>query len=499
MKYAIIESTDAPSFRGKLQTLWDSKHHEVIVSGPYDTGKTFAALSKLHALLCVHPKSNALMVRQTRNSILTSAVITYEKKVLPFPPSDPRCPIKKYGGEHVEFYAYPNGSKLWVGGLDDADKYLSAEYDFIYVNQAEEITLDSWEKLVGRATGRAGNAPWTQVFGDCNPGPPNHWIKSRPALQLLETRHEDNPSLHDGHDWTEAGRKRLAVLDGLTGLRYKRGRLGLWVGVEGVVYEFDSTVHLIKRFEIPEHWQRIRVIDFGYVNPFVCLWLAIDEDGRLYLYRQLYMTQRTVARHMVDIHLYSRGERYTATISDHDAEDRATLAAKTIVDDESLVKKLIAAGFPTNGHKQVVLPGIHTTNADKRITVGIEKVQERLKLQGDNRPRLFVMEDSLIEIDETLKDAYKPYCTEDEFSVYAYPEGKDGKPVKEEPVKVYDHGMDALRYGVVWMDAQQPNLQVVAKSAVLYGTRETSFNRQIGQHGSRYAPERSGGVYGSRP
>lgn len=425
MKFVIAETTDAPTFRGGLQALWESKAHEVIVSGPYDTGKTFAALSKLHALLCLFPKCNALMVRQTRNSILTSAVITYEKKVLPYPPSDHRCPIVKYGGEHVEFYAYPNGSKLWVGGLDDADKYLSAEYDFIYANQAEEIALDSWEKLVGRATGRAGNAPWTQVFGDCNPGPPNHWIKSRASLKLLETRHEDNPSLHDGQDWTEQGRKRLAILDGLTGLRYKRGRLGLWVGAEGVVYEFDNTVHLIPRFDIPDHWQRLRVIDFGYTNPFVCLWLAIDGDGRLYLYREMYMTQRTVRVHAEQIKKHSAGERYIATISDHDAEDRATL------------------------HEN----GIQTSNADKRVTVGIEKVQERLKVAGDKRPRLYVLTDSLIEVDASLKDTYKPYRTEDEFAVYAYPEGKDGKPVKEEPVKVYDHGMDALRYGVMYLDA----------------------------------------------
>ena len=488
MKYANVESTDAPGFRGGLQALWESKHHEVIVSGPYDTGKTFAALSKLHALLCVHPKSNALMVRQTRNSILTSAVITYEKKVLPFPPGDPRCPIVKYGGQHVEFYGYPNGSKLWVGGLDDADKYLSAEYDFVYVNQAEELALDSWEKLVGRATGRAGNAPWTQVFGDCNPGSPNHWIKSRESLQLLETRHEDNPSLYDGQGWTEQGRKRMAILDGLTGLRYKRGRLGLWVGAEGVVYEFDITVHRIPRFEIPEHWQRLRVIDFGYTNPFVCLWLAIDGDGRLYLYHELYMTQRTVARHMVDIHVHSRGERYIATLSDHDAEDRATLAQKTIVDEDDLVRRLVKAGFQMNGFKQVVLPGIQTVNADKRVTVGIEKVQERLKLAGDNKPRLYVLEDSLIEIDETLRDAYKPYRTEDEFAVYAYPEGKDSRPVKEEPVKVYDHGMDALRYGVMWLDGQQSNIQIVRQGAALFGTRAKV-----------QPPERHRGLHGTRP
>lgn len=488
MKPFIAETTDAPVFRGGMLSLLETKAHEVILSGPYQTGKTFGALFKLHLLLCLFSNCYALMVRKTRNSILTSAVVTYERKVLPFPPGNPRCAIEKYGGERAEFYTYPNGSKLAVGGLDDADKYLSAEYDFIYVNQAEEIPLDSWEKLLGRATGRAGNSPYPQIFGDCNPGPANHWIKNRASLLLLETRHEDNPSLHDGNDWTPLGRKSLAILDGLTGLRYKRGRLGLWVGAEGVVYEFDTTVHLIPRFDIPPSWQRIRVIDFGYTNPFVCLWIAIDNDGRMYLYRELYMTQRTVARHMVDIHIHSKDENYIATISDHDAEDRATLAAGTIVDDVDLVKRLVDAGFRADATGKVKLPGIATIAADKRVTVGIEKVQERLKPAGDGKPRLYVFEDSLIEIDEDLKSKYKPYRTEDEFTVYAYPEGKDGKPEKEEPIKVYDHAMDDIRYGVMYLDGDKSigQMQVIPQSVSLFGGRAKAGNNQReGIYGSR--------------
>lgn len=458
MRHVIAVTPDAPEFRGGMLKLWESKRHEVILSGPYQTGKTYAALNKLHALLCVFPGCNALMVRKTRNSILSSAVVTYTQKVLPFLPGDPRCAVQKYGGERPEFFLYPNESKLTVGGLDDADKYLSAEYDYIYVNQAEEIELDSWEKLVGRATGRAGNAPWPQVFGDCNPGPPNHWIKNRPQLEVLETRHEDNPSLYDGQDWTPLGRRSIEILNGLTGLRYKRGRLGLWVGAEGVVYEFDSTVHLIQRFEIPEHWQRIRVVDFGYTNPFVCQWWAIDEDGRMYLYREIYMTQRTVRVHAKLIRELSQGERITATISDHDAEDRATL------------------------HEN----GIQTTNARKEVTVGIEKVQERLKVRGDGRPRLFVMVDSLVEVDQSLKDSYKPYCTADEFGVYAYPEGKDGKPVKEEPIKVYDHGMDAMRYAVMYLDNEAQGLQVLPQAAKLFGSRDRANSSvERGNHRGR--------------
>ena len=425
----VAETADAPTFRGGAAQLWEAKEHEAILSGPYETGKTFVTLNKLHALLCLFPKSRALMVRRTYKSLINSAGVTYEQKILPVPPSDPRCPVKKFGGEHPEFYQYPNGSRLIVGGMDKPDKFLSAEYDFIYVNQAEELRLDDWEKLVGRATGRAGNAPYSQVLGDCNPDAPTHWIKQRQALRVIESRHEDNPRLYDAErrEWTEHGKRTISILDGLTGLRYKRGRLGLWVAAEGQVYEYDPAVHLLPAsFKIPPAWRRIRAIDFGYTNPFVCQWWAIDPDDRLYRYRELYMTKRTVAVHAKQINLLTGNERIEATVADHDAEDRATLREN----------------------------GIDTSAADKRITVGIEKVEERLKKAGDGKPRLFVVDDSLVELDEELRGLHRPASTEEEFASYTYPLAVDGKPVKELPVDVDNHGMDALRYAVMYLDGK---------------------------------------------
>src|SRR5690606_16389199 len=125
---------------------------------------------------------------------------------------------------------------------------------------------------------------------------------------------------------TEQGRRTLAVLDALTGVRYQRLRKGKWVSAEGQIYEtFGPAIHLVNRFDIPQDWRRIRVIDFGMRHPFVCQWWAIDPDGRMYMYREIFMTNRTVRRHSEQIKSLSEGERIEATICDHDAEDRETL------------------------------------------------------------------------------------------------------------------------------------------------------------------------------
>lgn len=434
----IAETVDGLHFRGGALAFWEYKGQEAILSGPYETGKTVAALFKLHGLLSLYRRCQALMVRKTYKSIKASAIATYEKKVLTVPPDHPKSPVSKYGGESPEHYDYPNGSRLYVGGMDNADKFLSAEFDFIYVNQAEELQLDDWEKLMGRATGRAGNAPFTQIFGDCNPGPPTHWIKQRQTLKLFESRHEDNPTLYDvdRQEWTPQGRKSLSILDSLTGVRHKRGRLGQWVAAEGQVYEYDAAIHQVLRWR--GEWSsrpKYRSIDFGYNNPFVCQWWVEDFDGALICYRQIYMTGRTVKRHAAQINALSEGENIIATICDHDAEDRATL------------------------HEN----GIKTIPADKRITVGIEKVQERIAKDGAGRPGVFFLADSLVEVDADLRDKRQPLNTEDEFAMYTYPIGVDGKPQKELPIDAYNHGMDAMRYMVMHSDGKKPRRRATSK------------------------------------
>lgn len=409
---------------GAAETFWYSKLPEIILSGPYDTGKTITALNKMNYLLAKYPKARGLMTRKTYKSLINSAVVTFEEKVHHGQIGKPSYPVTSLGKSHPQWYDYPNGARLVLGGMDNPGKTLSSEYDFIYVNQAEELTADEWQALTRACTGRAGNTPFAQLMGDVNPDVPGHHLKHRERLIMHESRHEDNPDIYDQETGliTEQGKKRIAALDAMTGVRYKRGRLGLWVGREGQVYEFDPAIHLIDRFEIPEQWERYRVVDFGFTNPFVCQWWAKDHDGRLYMYREIYMSQRTVKVHSGDIKKHD--DKISETVADHDAEDRATMAEN----------------------------GLHTNTADKRVSVGIEKVQERLKVQPDGKPRIFIMRDSIVEIDEEMKTNNRPYRTEDEFAGYVWPKKKEARAADEKPVKSDDHGMDAMRYMVMRFD-----------------------------------------------
>jgi phage terminase large subunit len=406
---------------GAARELFRRRDPEVILSGPAGTGKSRGVLEKVHACAEKYPGSRLLIVRKTRASLTNTGLVTYEELVLP--PGNAQI---NYQGAQ-----YPNGSVITFGGLDKASKIMSSEYDIVYVQEATELTEDDWEKLTTRL--RWGKLPYQQILADCNPAQPTHWLKRRAdagRCLMLESRHEDNPRMWDRatNDWTAYGRSYITTLDALSGARYMRLRKGIWAAAEGMVYEdYDPAVHLIDRFDIPPQWPRAWVVDFGFTNPFVCQMWAHDPDGRMYRYREFYRTQRLVEDHCADIRAVCKRENEpipVVIICDHDAEDRATFAKHM---------------------------GLATYGAYKAISPGIQAVQNRLKVAGDGKARLFLLRDSLVERDESLYARKLPVCTEDEIEAYCWPHNNSGKS-GEVPVKENDHGMDCLRYIVAHGD-----------------------------------------------
>lgn len=226
----LVAGDDAPTpleFRGDNALAQTIDDREFILSGPSETGKTWATLSRLDRVLATNPGAQGALIRKLAVDIPPTVLVTYSRVV-----ARSRSRAVPYGGNKPQWYDYPNGARLYVGGIDRPGRILSGERDVIYVNQAEELDVVDWETLTTRTTGRGSVVARPILFGDCNPADPEHWILKRAkagALRLLRSRHEDNPSLHDGADWTDQGRRTLATLDSLTGARYSRLRLGEWV------------------------------------------------------------------------------------------------------------------------------------------------------------------------------------------------------------------------------------------------------------------------------
>jgi hypothetical protein len=56
-----------------------------------------------------------------------------------------------------------------------------------------------------------------------------------------------------------------------------------------------------------------------------------------------------------------------------------------------------------------------------------------------------MMENALVEVDESLVDALQPWCTQQEWTSYVWRRLANGK-FSAEPVKDNDDGMDCVRY-----------------------------------------------------
>jgi phage terminase large subunit len=411
--------------RGAAKAVFSRRDPEVVLSGPAGTGKTYAALHKVHLCALKYGGMRGLMVRKTHAALSGTALVTYQQRVL-----HTLDGVEFYGGSAAEppQFRYPNGSRLMIGGLDNPKKIMSGEYDLIYVNEAAEATENDWESLTTRL--RHGRMPYQQLVGDCNPDMPTHWLKRRAdagKTAMLESRHEDNPALFDDAGQpTEYGAAYMAKLDALTGVRYLRLRKGIWAAAEGLVYDgWDRAIHLIDRFSVPASWRRYWVVDFGFTHPFVWQEWAEDPDGRLYRLREIYRTQRLVEDHARHIKEITRDlPRPVSIICDHDAEDRATLE-----------KHL----------------GMTTKAARKDVSPGIQAVASRLKVAGDGKPRLFLVRDALVERDPYLAESAQPTCAEEEVEGYIW-NVAGGRNKGEEPVKERDHGMDCVRYMAAELD-----------------------------------------------
>ncbi len=181
----------------------------------------------------------------------------------------------------------------------------------------------------------------------------------------------------------------------------------------GQVYkEFDETVHVVPADSLLIHpdWPRFRSIDFGYENPFVCLYIAVDPEDRVIIYDEYYQRHRTVEQHANLLR-----ERDEALLADGLGHFECTTCDPS------------GASARATLHEKE----IPTLAVRSNILHGLELVREQLRIRADGKPGLYVSSQCV----ETIK----------EFNLYSYPEGADS----EEPVKNHDHAMDAMRYFMV--------------------------------------------------
>jgi phage terminase large subunit len=200
---------------------------------------------------------------------------------------------------------------------------------------------------------------------------------------------------------------------------------GQFVAFDGLVYAFDATVggH-IAEWEAGRSFNRvIGGIDWGYTNPAVALVVGLDADRRAWVVDEFHQRraslEETIIPQIVELTRTHNVAVWYADNEDPEAIDRLNAA-------------LGRAGLQCRA--RAVVKGAGSVRA------GIQTVTTALSRRGDGTRGLYV----------------SPRCphTIAEFGAYAYaaaPEGSDiptRRDAAEEPIKLNDHALDALRYAL---------------------------------------------------
>ena len=303
--------------------------------------------------------------------------------------------IRLHNGNTIEFKAGDQTRKAFEGRQIDA------------IYQDEQIKSDS-EGIFTEMQARLLDNPGF-FAGSMTPIEPQPWLEEK-VSNLPETDEVFYANLNDNRK-SRGGYindKEIDLMIAQWPAEVQETRIkGHFAAFLGAVYKtFSRSKHVIEPFKIPDDWTRYRVIDWGFNNPFVCLWLARDNDRRWYVYNEHYQARELLAHHAERVKKISGKEVYRRTWADHDAQDRFEFKAL----------------------------GIPTMPAKNDIRLGIEAVQAALKIQGDGKPRLFIF--------KNCKNTAK------EMSGYKWAEGTETKDAKDEPWKVNDHTCDCLRYAI---------------------------------------------------
>lgn len=142
------------------------------------------------------------------------------------------------------FIKLPNGSRIWLGGLDDKErleKILGNEYATIYVNEASQISFDGYEILTTRLNAPPGVPP--KFFIDYNPPSTSHW-----GFRIFHKREfpDGRPVPKDDYKWLKMNpidnlenlsENYMQILNNLSSAKKKRFMDGDYGSDEGALWK----------------------------------------------------------------------------------------------------------------------------------------------------------------------------------------------------------------------------------------------------------------------
>ena len=290
---------------------------EVLYGGAAGGGKSYALLVD-PLRYADNGNFRGLLLRRTLGEL--AELIDQSKKLYPkaFPSA--------YFRESKNLWVFPSGSTLLMSYVDkdqDVTRYQGQAFSWIgvdelghyptpyvwdYLRSRLRTTDQSIETYMRASANPGGVGGWwiKKMFIDRNEPnrpfpaadidsgepllyPPNHTKAGEPLFyrKFIPARLTDNPYLMASGEYE-------AMLLSLPEVERRRLLDGDWDVAEGAAFsEFNRYRHVCDPFEIPSGWPRFRAADYGFSSPSCVLWGAVDHDGNIWIYREVYEKRLT--------------------------------------------------------------------------------------------------------------------------------------------------------------------------------------------------------------
>lgn len=417
LKYGIDKWkwTDMSGYEPHPKQRWLLEHEErfrVLCAGRR-WGKTMSAAKEAESMILL-PNTYGWIVSKTYDLAEKVFRQIYQTLIIKF-----KLPtISKSNSQGKMKLSFPWGSVVEAKSADHPDSLIGEGLDWLVFDEAAKCKSNIWEQYLRPCL--ADRQGWALFISTPNG---DNWFnrllkKGRSGDRYYASMVSpswENPYLPK--EEIEEARRNCSDLI----FRQEWGA-EIITAVGKVYKDFDETVHAKANMQIDPRWRHFRSFDFGYTNPFVCLWIALDPSDGVWVYDEYVMTHRTIPEHLKAIEAiekrhkneFGRAVKYEFSSADPSgATERAELRE----------------GYKDEKNK--IVGEIETLVTSSEVKKGLEFVRQLFELSGRFR------------VDAKCVNFIR------EHGEYSYPDPTANRNENEDPLKLNDHTCDAFRYFMV--------------------------------------------------
>ena len=328
----------------------------------------------------------------------------------------------KQGNMRIHFKEL--NSLLEVKSAERPDSLVGEGLDHVIMSEAAKHKMQTWQMYIQPAlTDKKGSADFPSTPEGFNWYEGLYQLGQHPDYPLYESWRlpswtneivfpggfdPECPNIDDGFHYRkydcECNPEIVQIFNTVSEMYFWQEYGAEFTSFEGLIYpEFDENVHVID-FDYNPAFENWWGIDFGYTDPFICLDIMIDTEGRSYIWREYVKSYESTFTH--GIFLKNRKNPLGFHIDGIAADPRGA--------DEIATLEVIIGGI------------LHNSLG---VSLGYEAIKQALKRRPDGTRGLYI----------------HPSCTETirSFKNLRANENKSGYELTRGQ---FDHPADAARY-----------------------------------------------------